>query len=80
MDDDAYRALDLIRRGQTAELDGLEHWIEAFRTVQWVVATTGGYRLTSAGEGAFADMIRERIPSPPRPVATQAQTQLRFRR
>jgi hypothetical protein len=65
MTNDAYLALDAIHRGQDAASPGLQAWISAFRTVQWVSRTETGYALTPAGREAYNDMGRELGAAPP---------------
>jgi transposase len=56
----SYCALDAIGRGETAALPGLGEWVEAFRTIGWVVPTDCGLGLTPAGRKALAEMDRDR--------------------
>ena len=53
---EAFAVLDAIGRGEKTELAGDQRWIEAFKTVLWVVQTEGGLVLTSEGHQARYDM------------------------
>ncbi len=57
---DAFAVLDAIGRGETVEHPGDQRWIEAFKTVLWVVQTQDGLALTSEGHQARHDMALQR--------------------
>ncbi len=69
IDDQAYRALDAIRRGDQAALATCETWIDAFKTMRWVVTTQAGLTLTPSGLRAFDDMAASKT----KPGDPQAQ-------
>jgi hypothetical protein len=60
MINDAFHALDAIKSGRAADLNGQTDWIEAFKTMRWAVETIEGPALTDAGEKALAEMRRDR--------------------
>jgi hypothetical protein len=63
---EALSVLDAIARGEAAELSGCDHWIEAFKTVLWVVQTDDGLVLTSEGHQAHYEMASKRNKPPMR--------------
>jgi len=76
MTDDAYAALETLSRGQGSGDPGLDPWISAFRTVQWVTRGETGYKLTAAGRQAYDEMRRDRTgvaPAALRPKAVATQ-------
>jgi hypothetical protein len=52
MDREAYQVLEAVGRGAHAELAGRERWVEAFKTIRWVVETDTGPILTPEGRQA----------------------------
>ncbi|HEX4182696.1 MAG TPA: hypothetical protein VHY34_05520 [Caulobacteraceae bacterium] len=75
MDDEAYQVLDAICRSASIDPDGHVRWINAFKTIRWVVQTDSGLAVTPEGRQArdeFAARLREgratagkRVPDPP---------------
>jgi hypothetical protein len=60
MDGEAYLVLDALERGAHAELAGREQWIQAFKTIRWVVEGRAGPMLTPEGRAARAQLAREK--------------------
>ena len=59
MVDEAYRALEAVKRGNTGDLAGGIRWVDAFKVIGWAVDTAGGPALTSAGREACEEMARK---------------------
>jgi hypothetical protein len=68
MNADAFAVLEAISRGARADLADGERWIEAFKTIRWVVEGTNGPILTPEGRRARDQMALER-----RSIATPAK-------
>ena len=56
MTSDAYQVLEAIDRGSVDQLSDHGHWVEAMKTIRWVVQTRLGLALTSEGRGALDEM------------------------
>jgi hypothetical protein len=56
MANDAYQVLEAIDRGSVDKLSDHDHWVEAMKTIRWVVQTQSGLALTSDGRGALDEM------------------------
>jgi hypothetical protein len=74
MDEEAYQVLDAICRSASIDPDDHVRWINAFKTIRWVVQTNSGLAVTPEGRQArdeFAARLRElkatgrRMPDPP---------------
>jgi hypothetical protein len=75
MDEEAYKVLDAICRSKSIDPDDHARWINAFKTIRWVVQTSSGLAVTPEGRIArdeFAVRLREakaeagqRVPDPP---------------
>ena len=64
MIEDAFTALDAIQREHVSTLAELDVWLDAFKTIKWVVKTETGLCLTEAGREAYNQMSRERSGRP----------------
>lgn len=60
MINNAFHALDAIKRGQAIDANAKADWLEAFKTLRWAVETADGPVLTDAGELALSEMRRDR--------------------
>jgi hypothetical protein len=59
MDREAYQVLEALGRGAHDELAGRERWIDAFKTIRWVVDSDKGPVLTSEGRHARDQLAAE---------------------
>jgi hypothetical protein len=57
---DAYLALEIIRRGRRSERADLEPWIQAFKMVGWLVDGQDGPVLTDEGLRGHDDLMRRK--------------------
>jgi len=66
MNADAFAVLEAISRGARADLPDGARWVEAFKTIRWVVEGTNGPILTPEGRRARDQMALERrtVPAP----------------
>ncbi len=64
MDADAFVVLEAIGRGGRADSPDSQRWIEAFKTIRWVVEGREGPILTSEGRRARDQMALERRSRP----------------
>jgi len=60
MDGEAFIVLEAISRGDRAEGPDTQRWIEAFKTIRWVVDSQDGPKLTAEGRRAREQMAMER--------------------
>jgi hypothetical protein len=63
MDREAYQVLEALGRGAHGELAGRERWIDAFKTIRWVVESDNGPVLTSEGRHARDQLAAESPPN-----------------
>jgi hypothetical protein len=56
----AFAVLDAIGRGADVDPADRDKWVEALKTIRWVVETTGGLALTTEGRQARDEMAAER--------------------
>jgi hypothetical protein len=63
---DAFRVLDTIAQGATETCDDDQSWVEAFKTICWVVETGRGLRLTADGRQAHRELSQARAEVRPR--------------
>lgn len=65
MTDEAFLALDAIARTGRLDASARQHWINAFKSIRWVVQTREGLTLTADGRQARDEMAarRERVPA-----------------
>jgi len=61
MDREAYAALDAVGRGARTELAGRERWVQAFKTIRWVVESDSGPVLTAEGRHARDEMAGKAV-------------------
>jgi hypothetical protein len=84
MDEEAYQVLDAICRSASIDPDDHARWINAFKTIRWVVQTNAGLAVTPEGRQArdeFAARRREQkttgrrvLDPPPSPETSAAPT------
>lgn len=69
-DADAFVVLEALGRGARAEGPDTQRWIEAFKTIRWVVESRDGPILTAEGRRARDQMALERRGKapPPKPI------------
>ena len=60
MDSEAFAVLEAISRGARADLRDGARWVEAFKTIRWVVEGVNGPILTPEGRRARDQMALER--------------------
>ncbi len=60
MGDEAFLVLDAIGRGAPVEPASRERWLDALKTILWVVETDHGLVLTSEGHQARHEMALQR--------------------
>jgi hypothetical protein len=60
IDQDAYLALETIRRGRRFERADLEPWIQAFKMIGWLVDGRDGPVLTDEGLRGHDDLMRRK--------------------
>jgi hypothetical protein len=64
---DAFRVLDAIAQGAgEPPRDEDQPWIEALKTISWVVESGRGLRLTADGRQAHRELAQARAPARPR--------------
>ena len=75
MDADAFVVLEAVARGVRADGPDSDRWIEAFKTIRWVVEGLDGPMLTAEGRRARDEMALERRgkPSQRRPAPEPQQ-------
>jgi hypothetical protein len=60
MNDEAFAALEAVSRSGRIDSAEHQHWIQAFKTVRWVVQTGTGLALTPAGQKARDEMAAQK--------------------
>jgi hypothetical protein len=60
MYNEAYLALEAIRRSDQEALCRRDHWLKAFRAIRWIIDTDEGPALTEAGLQARDDLAVRR--------------------
>jgi hypothetical protein len=59
--DEAYQALEAIRRGEPRRLLAHERWVAAFLACRWAIRSDDVVVLTESGLTACRDLARDRI-------------------
>jgi len=63
---EAFRVLDAIAQGAGQPPEHDHTWVEALKTISWVVETGGGLRLTADGRQAHRELSEGRARARPR--------------
>jgi hypothetical protein len=64
MNDEAFRMLDAIARGQPNESDAGANWTRAFQTIRWVTQPGERLALTADGASAHRELSQARLRAP----------------